>query len=556
MVLNSLAGEFIPRSLATLRAGGRFLEIGMADILQNNPLGLREFHKNLSFSSVNLAHMFVSRTAFCGAMLTEVLDYFLDGRFTPLPRHSFPLSEAPDAFRFMAQAKHIGKVVVTLDEPEFLVAPSSQQPVTFREDGTYLLTGGLGGLGLVLAEWMVERGARNLVLVGRSGATSAAAKEALAAMQARGASVVVAKADIGSEVDVARVIGDVNAAMPPLRGIMHLAAVLDDGILLQLNQERFQTVLGPKADGAWNLHTATLDAPLDFFVMFSSAAAVLASPGQGNYVAANAFLDALAHHRRARGQAGLAINWGLWAEVGLAQPEITKRLMQQGILPFSPSQGMHLLERVLQLDSPQAMAIAVDWSRLLSLMSPPILSVLAEEVTHKSGPGRAQRSKDGLTVEKLVAASAAERQPLIEAFLVEQIGRVLRCSPSKVDVQQPLTKLGIDSLMAVELKNRVESDLGLIVPVTALLEGPSLAQLSARLVTQLPAPVAVSAAAVPAVAASAGAGVAGGWSPTGANFEELLSKVDDLSDDAVDSLLRTMGIDDGAEGQHSQESGG
>jgi thioester reductase-like protein len=545
VVLNSLAGEFISRSLATLRAGGRFLEIGMADILQNNPLGLREFHKNLSFSSVNLAHMFVSRTAFCGAMLTEVLDYFLDGRFTPLPRHSFPLSEAPDAFRFMAQAKHIGKVVVTLNEPEVLVAPSAQQPVAFREDGTYLVTGGLGGLGLVLAEWMVERGARNLVLVGRSGATSAAAKEALAAMQARGASVVVAKADVGSEVDVARVIGDIDAAMPPLRGIMHLAAVLDDGILLQLNEERFQTVLGPKADGAWNLHTATLDAPLDFFVMFSSVAAVLASPGQGNYVAANAFLDALAHHRRAQGRAGLAINWGLWAEVGVAaQPEITKRLMQQGIRPFSPSQGMDLLERVLQLDSPQAMAIAVDWNRLLSLMSPPILSALAEEVTHNSGPGRAQRSNDGLTGEKLVAASAAERQPLIETFLVEQIARVLQCSQSKVDVQQPLTKLGIDSLMAVELKNRVESDLGLTVPVTALLQGPSPAHLGAQLVTQLPAPVAVSAATV---VASAGAGVAGGWSRTGYNIEELPSKVDDLSDDAVDSLLRTIGIDDGAE---------
>ena len=182
--------------------------------------------------------------------------------------------------------------------------------------------------------------------------------------------------------------------MPPLRGIMHLAAVLDDGILLQLDWERFQTVLGPKADGAWNLHTATLNAPLDFFVMFSSVAAVLASAGQGNDVAANAFLDALAHHRHAQGRAGLAINWGLWAEVGVAaQPEITKRLMQQGILPFSPSQGMQLLERVLQLDSPQAMAIAVDWSRLLGLMSPPILSLLAEEITDESGPdGRSART--------------------------------------------------------------------------------------------------------------------------------------------------------------------
>src|SRR6185369_16546869 len=303
------------------------------------------------------------------------------------------------------------------------------------------------------------------------------------------------------------------------------------------------TVVGPKADGAWNLHTATLDAPLDFFVMFSSVAAVLASPGQGNYVAANAFLDGLAHHRRAQGRAGLAINWGLWAQVGVAaRPEITKRLMQQGILPFSPSQGMHLLERVLQLDSPQAMAIAVDWSRLLSLMSPPILSVLAEEVTDNSGPGRAQRSNDGLTGEKLVAASAAERQPLIEAFLVEQTARVLQCSPSKVDVQQPVIKLGVDSLMAVELKNRIESDLGLTVPVTALLQGPSLAHLSARLVSQLAAVVAVSAAPVPP--------------STGYNTDELLAKVDDLSDDAVDSLLRTIGIDDGAEGKLLRQKAG
>jgi thioester reductase-like protein len=249
-------------------------------------------------------------------------------------------------------------------------------------------------------------------------------------------------------------------------------------------------------------------------------------------VAANAFLDALAHHRRAQGRAGLAINWGLWAEVGVAaRPEITKRLMQQGILPFSPSQGMRLLEQTLQFDSPQAMAIAVDWSRLLSLMSPPILSALADEVTHESGPGRAPRAKDSLTGEKLGAATAAQRQPLIEAFLIEQTAHVLRCSPSKVDVQQPLTQLGIDSLMAVELKNRVEGDLGLTLPVTALLQGPSLAHLGAQLVSQLPELVAVPAATV-------------------------RSKVDELSDDAVDSLLRTMGIDDGAEAEPSWQKAG
>jgi acyl carrier protein len=342
--------------------------------------------------------------------------------------------------------------------------------------------------------------------------------------------------------------------MPPLRGIFHLAAVLDDGILLQLNQERFETVMGPKAKGAWNLHRLTLDRPLDFFVLFSSVASVLSSPGQGNYVAANAFLDALAHHRRAAGLPGVAINWGLWAEVGVAaRPEITNRLVQQGILPFSPAQGMQLLERILQLHSPQAMAISADWGKLLGLIQLPILASLAAEVDQKGGPAKAQRSKDGLNSEKLLAAASEDRQRLVEAFLVEQIARVLRCSPSKIDVHQPLTKLGIDSLMAVELKNRVELDLGLTVPVTALLQGPSLAQLSDRLIGQLPA-------SGPAVAAPTnGASVAALDADAlrnGGNPEQLLSKVDELSDEMVDSLLRDMVVGEVGEGhENAREMG-
>ena len=272
------------------------------------------------------------------------------------------------------------------------------------------------------------------MLVGRSGATSADAHEASAAMQNRGASVVVARANVADTQAIARVIDDIDGTTPPLRGVIHLAAVLDDGILLQMNQDRFQRVMAPKMYGAWNLHTLTLDKPLDLFVLFSSVASVLASPGQGNYVAANTFLDVLAHHRRARGLPGLSINWGLWAEVGLAaQPDITARLVQQGIHPFSPAQGMKLLERALQLDSPQVIALSVEWGKLLSLVSPPILSALAAEVDQKSS-AKAKRPKDGLTRDKLLAAAPEERQGMIEAFLVEQIARVLRCSPSKIDL--------------------------------------------------------------------------------------------------------------------------
>ena len=196
--------------------------------------------------------------------------------------------------------------------------------------------------------------------------SSPAVADVIDTMRREGTEVVVARADVAREQEVASVLDELGRSMPPLKGIVHAAAVLDDGILLQLNEERFRTVMAPKASGAWNLHSLTRDMPLDFFVMFSSAASVLASPGQGTYVAANAFLDSLAHYRRALGLTALTINWGLWAQVGLAaRPEIARRLMLQGILPFSPTRGMQLMERLLQRDATQVMAISLDWSKLL-----------------------------------------------------------------------------------------------------------------------------------------------------------------------------------------------
>lgn len=525
VVLNSLAGEFIPKSLSTLAPGGRFLEIGKVDVLQNTQLALGHLDNNRSFFAIDLAQMFSSRPEFSGSMFRELMRHFDDGSFTPLPLRVFPISEAADAFRYMAQSKHIGKVVVTLQEKEVLIAPSSEPRATFRPDGTYLITGGLGGLGLTVAEWMVSRGARHLVLVGRRGASAAAAQKTLEAIKKLGASVVVAQVDVGQKEDVARILGEIRQSMPRLRGIVHAAGILDDGILLQQTAERFTSVMAPKINGAWNLHALTAKIPLDLFVLFSSGASVLGSPGQGNYVAANAFLDALAHHRRALGLPALTINWGAWAEVGLAaRSDRSQHLIRQGILPFSPQQGVRLLERVLHHDLTQVMAVAIDWRTLLASFSPPLLAGLAEEVTSHATPSKTKRTTDGLTREKLLATPPDDRPRLVEAFLVEQIARVLRCSPSKVDVHQPLNKLGIDSLMAVELKNRVEADLETPVPVAALLQGPSLTQLAAHLLGQLPQ-----------VAAVAPTPLTGGETA-----EQLLARVDQLSDQEVDALLSEM----------------
>lgn len=526
LVLNSLAGDAIPRSLSLLRANGRFLEIGKRDIYQNSLLEMGHFKKNIAFFAIDLIPMFTEQPEFCGTMLRELMQYFEDGSLTTLDHTVFPISEVESAFRYMAQAKHIGKIVVSMQEQEVLIASASGESAPFRAHGTYLLTGGLGGLGLTVADWMVRRGARHLVLMGRS-SPSPEARAAVDAMEAAGAQIMIALADVTQEEQVAGVLADIKESMPPLRGIIHAAGVLDDGILLQQNQERFARVMAPKVNGAWILHKLTVNEALDHFVLFSSVASVLGSPGQGNYVAANAFLDALAHHRRANGLPASAINWGAWADVGLAaRADRVAHLTQQGIVPFTPRQGVQLLERLLHDDPVQMTVLAVDWARLLSVFSPPLLSQLAEEVTRHAGPSQAQGSNGSVIREALLAAAPEERQQLVESFLREQIAKVLRSSAEKLDMHQPLDQLGIDSLMAYELKNRVEADLELTVPVAALLQGPSLAQFAGVLLDQLGAP-----AAVPAT------GITNGQQET---EEQVAAHVDQLSDEEVDALLREL----------------
>jgi acyl transferase domain-containing protein/acyl carrier protein len=523
VVLNSLAGDFIPASLSTLAPGGRFLEIGKVDVLKNTPLGMGLLEKNVAFFVIDLAQLFKTRLDFCRSVLEEATGFLQEETFKPLPFQVFPVSQAVDAFRHLAQAKHIGKVILSLQEPEVSVMPAPHDEVLVRADGTYLITGGFGGLGLAVARWLAEQGARHLVLMGRSGPSSGEAKEALETLQRAGVEVAVAHGDVAREADVARVLNGVRAHLPPLRGVVHAAGVLDDGILLQQDSERFARVMAPKIDGAWALHTLTADDPLDFFVLFSSGASVLGSPGQGNYVAANAFLDALAHHRRARGLPGLSINWGAWAEVGLAtRADRVKHLTAQGILPFTPAQGTRMLADLLRQNAPQLTALQIDWSKLLAVYSPPLLSELAQEVAARIGA--AAPSRDGLTREHLEAAAPGARHELLQEFLVNQIARVLRCSPAKVDVHQPLTRLGIDSLMAVELKNRIEANLTIKLPVVALLKGPSLATLAAELLKQV-GMAATGESAPPIVRQETAA--------------ELLSRVDQLSEAEVDTLLRS-----------------
>ena len=278
VVLNSLGGDALAVGVGLLAPYGRFVEIGKLDIYANNRLGLRAFRNNLSFFAVDIDRLLVERADFAGSLSHKILEQFQDRRLFPLPHRVFPSARLADAFRYMAKAKHIGKIVVSLQDAEISrrQPARAKEPIAIRPDATYLVAGGLGGLGLAVARWLADAGARHLFLFGRSGASSEEARTTLATLRQEGVEVRVAQADVTSENDVRTVLDEVSHSMPPIHGIIHVAMVLDDAPLAEMSNFRMRQSLAPKVQGAWNLHRLTKEMPLDFFILFSSMSALLA----------------------------------------------------------------------------------------------------------------------------------------------------------------------------------------------------------------------------------------------------------------------------------------
>ena len=366
VVLNALAAEAIPMGLSCLAEFGRFIEIGKRDIYQNARIPLWPLRRNASFHVVAMDAVFAGDEALTRQMLEEISGLVEKGALCPLPFRSFPACRVDSAFRLMAQGKHIGKVVVAFPEP-FL--PRRGEPLrpafAINSDGCYLITGAFGGFGKVLAQWLVEGGARHLVLTSRGGAATPDAETFVQSLRKRGVDVKVVRADIGSPEDVARLIAEIRSAGQPLRGLFHLAMVIDDAPLVSLTRERMRSVMAPKAHGAWLLHESTRDFELDCFVMFSSVSSIFGNPAQGNYGAANAFLDSLAHHRRALGLPALTVNWGVLGGEGYVarNKRVAEFLARQGTTELSPREVMTLLESSLSAGATQVMAIRVDWTK-------------------------------------------------------------------------------------------------------------------------------------------------------------------------------------------------
>ncbi|HMD83202.1 MAG TPA: SDR family NAD(P)-dependent oxidoreductase [Terriglobia bacterium] len=477
IVLNSLAGEFIPKSLSLLRANGRFLEIGKTGIWDEGRVA--QHKSNISYFVIAFDQMIVDKSAFVGTMLDDLVEKFREGILKPLPRRIFPIEEARSAFRYMAQAKHTGKIVVTLNGHAD-TAPSFG-PISFRSDATYLVTGGLGGLGLLLARWMVDRGARHLVLLGRN-APSSTALGTVSKLQEAGAQIVIVQADVSREQEVAKVLREMGATMPPLGGIFHCAGLLNDGLLRRQDWAGFARVMAAKVSGAWNLHVLTKGMPLDFFVLFSSIASLLGSPGQGNHAAANAFLDALAHDRHAHGLAALSVNWGGWAEVGAAARRNTHERAPMGMDTIPPKKGLQVLEQVLQEGYVQVGVMPVNWQEFTQQFSaqniPPLLSDLVRESRQGAGAAKPATPPSEL-LRKLQEAPPSERRALLLSHVRNQATKVLGIDTSTpLDERKPLNEVGLDSLMAIELRNVLGIAAGRTLPATLLFDYPTVESLS------------------------------------------------------------------------------
>ncbi|MFC4566054.1 SDR family NAD(P)-dependent oxidoreductase, partial [Nocardiopsis mangrovi] len=478
VVLNSLAGEFTDASLDLLGKGGRFIEMGKTDL--RTPDQIARSHPGVVYRSFDLMDAGARRI---GQMLGDVVGAFRKGSLRPIPVRSWDVRRAGEAFRFMAQARHRGKIVLTI-------------PRTLDPEGTVLVTGGTGGLGAVLARHLVrERGVRHLVLASRSGAEAEGAAGLVADLEAAGAAVEVVACDVSTSDGVARAL----AAVPerhPLTGVFHTAGVLADGVVSSLDDDRLGRVLAPKADAAWRLHHATLGMDLAAFTLYSSSAGTLDSAGQGNYAAANAFLDALAAARSAAGLPGLSLGWGVWdPETGGMTRRLSDgdlgRVSRSGFTPLSARQGMELLDAALAQPEPFLLPLPIDARALAARdegIPAPLRGLVAparRTVQAVAGPGAEQAGESSLD-DRLASLPPAERRQVLVSLVRSEAAAVLgHSSTDQVDPDKSLSELGFDSLTSVELRNRLGRATGLRLPATLVFDHPTAAAIADYLGDQL-----------------------------------------------------------------------
>jgi polyketide synthase 5 len=446
IVLNSLTGAAQRAGFELLATGGRFVEIGKRDVYGNTRLGLFPFRRNLTFYYVDLALMSLSHPQRIGDLLRTVYQLVAQGDLPAAAHTEYPLGDAATAIRVMGAAQHTGKLLLEIPRTgtSSVVVPP-EQANTFRRDGAYLVTGGLGGLGLFLAEKMAVAGCGRIVLTSRSQPTLKAL-ETIELIRALGSEVVVHCGDIADPGTAQKMVQAATATGLPVRGVLHAAAVIEDATLANITDELIERDWAPKVHGAWNLHNATADQPVDWFCSFSSAAALVGAPGQGAYAAANSWLDAFTRWRRTQGLPATAIAWGPWAQIGRATD-----LAESAGVAIAPDEGAYALDALLRYDrayTGYAPTSGSSWLTDFAERTP-----FAEAF---NAVGETQTSTSKL-LEELSGLPRAEWPARLRHLISDQVSLILR---RNIEPDRPLAEYGVDSLGALELRTRLEAETG------------------------------------------------------------------------------------------------
>ncbi|MGH8931898.1 MAG: SDR family NAD(P)-dependent oxidoreductase, partial [Egibacteraceae bacterium] len=495
VVLNSLAGGFVDASLRLLPRGGRFIEMGKTDI--RPAADIAEAYPGVAYQAFDLRETDPDRVQ---AMLAEIIALFRCGALTPLPVTTWNVRQAPQALRYISQARHTGKIVLTIPPP--------------LSQGTVLVTGGTGALGAQVARHLVtDHGVDRLVLASRQGPRAPGADALAAELTGLGAVVTVAACDVSDRDALVKLISSITAD-GRLGAVVHAAGVLDDGVIGALTPQRVDRVLAAKADAAWHLHELTQDLDLSAFVLFSSIAGTLGGPGQANYAAANTFLDALAAYRRTRGLPAVSLAWGPWTGQGMTDHldrTDLARMTRQGLAPLPPQNALALLDAALTGGQPVVCPVRLDPAALRAHTQ--TRAGLLAGLTGLTGPARPASRRDNLAdsaghsgavlARRVAGLSQADAEQVLFELVAGEAAVVLgHTGPDaaqKVGAGREFRELGFDSLTAVELRNRLGAVTGLRLPATLVFDYPTPAVLARHLQTQLsgiPAQANVPAAAV------------------------------------------------------------
>ena len=450
--------------------------MGKTDILTDDEK--RKLPDGATYHLIDVGRSAREHPVLFGKILRQLADDFTNGIYPVHPLTVFRFEQLAEAMNLMRDARHIGKIVLSRVSPLSSGLPG--------EEASCLITGGMGGIGLLTAEWAAEKGIRHLILMGRH-EPSTEARQRIKALRERSITVSVQCGDVSSRDDLQRVLDDIKKNHPPLRFVFHCAGLLSDGVLSQQRWSAFETVFAPKIYGGFNLHDMTRECDLDCFLLFSSIASIITPAAQANHAAACSYLDALARYRRSRGLPAISINWGPWGEIGSAtDDQAMKRIQAQGMDHFPPALGIEILERVLEKNPVQIGAVSMDWNRFADRFperqAPTFFAPLLKHVTSRKDMGVKEKTPSKTSIiEALRSATPVRRLSMLTDHISLILKRSLDIrSDMAVDIDRPLSELGLDSLLAIEIRNRLMESFeqSAALPTTILFDYPTIRELS------------------------------------------------------------------------------